>query len=202
MKRKPPAAPAAGAPVSTTLRGFPPVLDPGVHTLILGSFPSEASLAAGQYYAHPRNQFWRILGNLLQQPLHETPYRQRLAVLLAHGLGLWDVLGACERAGSLDADIRAARANDFAPLRRRAPKLARVLFNGQAAGRFAPQFHQAGLEVAVLPSTSPAHAGMSLEQKLACWRAAFESPVQVPVALMPAPARRRRRLAEKPSAAK
>jgi len=176
------------------------VLDRGVDTLILGSFPSEASLAAGQYYAHPRNQFWRILGNLLQQPLQEMPYSRRLAALLAHGLGLWDVLGACERAGSLDADIRAPRANDFAPLRQRAPNLTRVLFNGQAAGRFASQFQRAGLGVVILPSTSPAHAGMSLDQKLAHWRAAFEKRQPLPARLPEAA--RGRSLAEKPSAAK
>lgn len=171
MTRKLPAR--ASGVATAPLRGFAPVLDAHVHTLILGSFPSEASLAAGQYYAHPRNQFWCILGNVLGHRLPELPYPQRLLVLLAHGVGLWDVLGACERAGSLDADIRAARANDFAVLRHRAPKLARVLFNGQAAGRFAPQFLEAGLEVAVLPSTSPAHAGMTLQDKLARWRMAL-----------------------------
>jgi hypoxanthine-DNA glycosylase len=157
----------------TPLRGFDPVIDRRITTLILGSFPSEASLAAGQYYAHPRNQFWRILGALLDEPLHEQPYPQRLVRMLAHRIGLWDVLGACERAGSLDADIRAAQANDFAPLMARAPHLARVLFNGATAGRFAPRFAAAGLQVAVLPSTSPAHAGRSFEQKLALWRAAL-----------------------------
>lgn len=160
----------------TPLRGFDPVIDRRITTLILGSFPSEASLAAGQYYAHPRNQFWRILGALLGEPLHEQPYPQRLVRMLAHRIGLWDVLGACERAGSLDADIRAAQANDFAPLMARAPHLARVLFNGATAGRFAPRFAAAGLQVAVLPSTSPAHAGRSFEQKLALWRAALPPP--------------------------
>lgn len=155
------------------LRGFDPVIDRRITTLILGSFPSEASLAAGQYYAHPRNQFWRILGALLDEPLHDLPYPQRLVRMLAYRIGLWDVLGACERAGSLDADIRAAQANDFAPLMARAPTLARVLFNGATAGRFAPRFAAAGLQVAVLPSTSPAHAGRSFEQKLALWRAAL-----------------------------
>lgn len=155
------------------LRGFPPVIDRRIETLILGSFPSEASLAAGQYYAHPRNQFWPIVGDLLDEPLATLPYAQRLARLLAHRVGLWDVLGACERAGSLDADIRAPQPNAFAPLLRRAPHLRRVLFNGQTAGRFAPRFAAAGLTVAVLPSTSPAHAGRSVEQKLALWRAAF-----------------------------
>lgn len=160
----------------TPLRGFDPVIDRRITTLILGSFPSEASLAAGQYYAHPRNQFWRILGALLDEPLHERPYPQRLVRMLAHRIGLWDVLGACERAGSLDADIRAAQANDFAPLMVRAPHLTRVLFNGATAGRFAPRFAAAGLQVAVLPSTSPAHAGRSFEQKLALWRAALPPP--------------------------
>lgn len=155
------------------LRGFPPVIDVQVRTLILGSFPSEASLAAGQYYAHPRNQFWPILGHVLGEPLHEQPYEQRLRRMLAHRIGLWDVLGACERAGSLDADIRAAQANDFAPLLARAPRLTRVLFNGQTAGRFASRFAAAGLTVAVLPSTSPAHAGRSFEQKLALWQTAL-----------------------------
>jgi hypoxanthine-DNA glycosylase len=155
------------------LRGFRPVIDRHVETLILGSFPSEASLAAGQYYAHPRNQFWPILGSVLGEPLATLPYRQRLQRLLAHRVGLWDVLGACHREGSLDASIRSPRPNAFAPLLRRAPRLRRVLFNGQTAGRFAPRFAAAGLQVAVLPSTSPAHAGRSVEQKLALWRAAF-----------------------------
>lgn len=175
-----------GRPRAAALRGFAPVIDAGVHTLILGSFPSEASLAAGQYYAHPRNQFWPILGQILGEPLAALDYPQRLARMLAHGIGLWDVLGACERAGSLDADIRAAQPNDFAPLLARAPRLVLVLFNGQAAGRYAPRFAAAGLAVAVLPSTSPAHAGRSLEQKLACWRAALaaagrSAPADAPI---------------------
>jgi hypoxanthine-DNA glycosylase len=155
------------------LRGFAPVIDRAVDTLILGSFPSEASLAAGQYYAHPRNQFWPILGRILEEPLPALPYRERLQRLLAHRIGLWDVLGACERSGSLDAAIRAPQANDFAPLLARAPRLVRVRFNGQAAGRFAARFAAAGLDVAVLPSTSPAHAGRSLEQKYALWQQAL-----------------------------
>jgi hypoxanthine-DNA glycosylase len=160
-------------PRAAPLRGFPPVIDHRVETLILGSFPSEASLAAGQYYAHPRNQFWPIVGAVLGEPLAAVAYTQRLERLLAHRIGLWDVLGACQRAGSLDADIRAPRANDFAPLLRQAPGLRCVLFNGQAAGRFAPRFAAAGLQVTVLPSTSPAHAGRSFEQKLVLWRHAL-----------------------------
>lgn len=161
---------------TAALRGFAPVLDGGIETLILGSFPSETSLAAGQYYAHPSNQFWPILGRLLDEPLPSLAYRARLARLLAHRIGLWDVLGACERAGSLDADIRAARPNDFAALLAAAPRLRHVLFNGRSAGRFAPHFAAAGFGVAVLPSTSAAHAGCSLERKLCAWRQALAGP--------------------------
>lgn len=158
------------------LRGFAPIIDERTETLILGSFPSEASLAAGQYYAHPRNQFWRLLGSLLDEPLAELPYKARCACVLAHRVGIWDVLDACRRAGSLDQRIRDARPNEFAALRRRAPRLRRVLFNGSTAGRFAAQFAAAGFGTAVLPSSSPAHAARSFEQKLALWRVAFRRP--------------------------
>jgi hypoxanthine-DNA glycosylase len=157
------------------LRGFPPVLNRNVRILILGSFPSAASLAAGQYYAHPRNQFWRLLGAALDEPLADLPYRQRVARVLARGVGIWDVLGACDREGSLDSSIQNERPNDFRRLRHRAPQLQRVLFNGALAGGFARVFAAAGYQTAVLPSSSPAHAGRSFEQKLALWRAALET---------------------------
>ena len=163
----------APAPRPRVQRGFPPIIDANTETLILGSFPSEASLAAGQYYAHPRNQFWRLLGALLGEPLAELAYAERAARVLAHRVGIWDVLDACRRPGSLDAAIRDARPNDFAALRKRAPRLKRVLFNGGTAGRFARQFAVAGFATAVLPSSSPAHAGRSYEQKLALWQAAL-----------------------------
>ena len=161
------AAGSAGVP----LRGFPPVIDARVERLILGSFPSAASLAAGQYYAHPRNQFWPILGRLLGEPLPELPYAERIHCVLAHRLGIWDVYDACDRAGSADTAIRNPQPNAFDRLRRLAPRLRSVAFNGLAAGRFRPLFEQAGFATAVLPSTSPAHAGRSLEQKLALWTA-------------------------------
>jgi hypoxanthine-DNA glycosylase len=147
------------------------VIDARVERLVLGSFPSEASLAAGQYYAHPRNQFWRLVGDLLDEPLVALPYRLRLARLLDHRLGLWDVLAACDRQGSLDASITNSRANRFTRLQRLAPRLRDVAFNGGTAGRFAPVFRSAGFGTTVLPSTSPAHAGRTYEQKLALWRA-------------------------------
>jgi hypoxanthine-DNA glycosylase len=162
------------------LRGFGPVLDAGCELLVLGSFPSEASLAAGHYYAHPRNQFWPILGEVLGEPLATLPFEERYRRVLVHRIGIWDVLGACRRQGSLDADIRDAAANDFELLARLAPGLVRVLFNGRAAGRFEPAFRRQGYETAVLPSTSPAFAGMRFEDKLRAWRAALGGRAQHP----------------------
>ena len=98
------------------------------------------------------------------------PYDERLPRLLAHRIGLWDVLGACERAGSLDSAIRAPAANDFARLRERCPLLATVGFNGKTAGKFAPQFADADYRTVLLPSTSPAYASMTLSQKLLAWQ--------------------------------
>jgi hypoxanthine-DNA glycosylase len=159
-------------PTSTSsplLAGLAPVISPDIRILVLGSFPGAASLAAGQYYAHPRNQFWRLISAVLDEDLAALPYAQRLPRLLAHRVGLWDVLGACEREGSLDAAIRNALANDFAPLRARCPLLETVGFNGKTSGKFAPEFAAAGFRTVVLPSSSPAHASMNFEEKLAVW---------------------------------
>ena len=153
-----------------TLSGLAPVIDANIRVLVLGSFPGAASLAAGQYYAHPRNQLWRLLSAVLGDDLATLPYAERLPRLLTHRFGLWDVLAACERQGSLDSDIRQAAANDFDRLRILCPRLETVGFNGQASGKFAAQFAAAGYRTLVLPSTSPAHAAMSFEAKLAIWR--------------------------------
>jgi len=133
---------------SSLLTGLAPVIDAGVRILVLGSFPGAASLAAGQYYAHPRNQFWRLVSAVVEEDLARLPYSERLPRLLAHGVGLWDVLGECERVGSLDSAIRKPAANDFDRLRELCPLLETVGFNGQASGKFAPQFSAAGSEPA------------------------------------------------------
>ncbi|QCP11916.1 DNA-deoxyinosine glycosylase [Pseudoduganella umbonata] len=155
----------------TLLTGLAPVIDSRTRILILGSFPGAASLAAQQYYAHPRNGFWRLVSALVNEDLFSLPYSERLPRLLAHGIGLWDVLGACEREGSLDSAIRRPAANDFQRLHHLCPQLETVGFNGQASGKFAPQFAAAGYRTVVLPSSSPANAGMTFEQKLRVWSA-------------------------------
>ncbi len=156
------------------LQGFGPIVDRRSRILILGSFPSEASLSAGHYYAHPRNQFWPILGELLGEPLPGLPFERRYRRLLAHRIALWDVISACARKGSLDADIRAAIDNDLDAVLGQAPNLQGVLFNGRTAGRYQAQVLARGLRAAILPSTSPAYAVMRYEEKLAAWRAAAQ----------------------------
>lgn len=163
-----------------TLSGLAPVIDADTRVLVLGSFPGAASLAAGQYYAHPRNQFWPLISAVLKEDLAALPYAERLPRLLAHHAGLWDVLAGCEREGSLDSAIRKPAANDFERLRAVCPKLETVGFNGQASGKFAPQFAEAGYRTVVLPSSSPAHMAMTFEQKLAVWRQLIETPMGRP----------------------
>jgi hypoxanthine-DNA glycosylase len=159
---------AAPAP-SPLQRGLPPVLDAATRVLILGSFPGAASLAARQYYAHPRNHFWPLLGALLDLPLADLTYARRLSALRAHRIGLWDSIVRCARAGSADAAIRRAELAEIALARRRAPELERVCFNGQTAARAAPLWREAGYAVCVLPSSSPAYT-LPFIEKLAAWR--------------------------------
>jgi hypoxanthine-DNA glycosylase len=142
--------------------------------VILGSFPGEASLRAGQYYGHPRNHFWPLLSAIWGIDLVARPYAQRLAELRARGLGLWDVYASCRRDGSLDQAIEDAEPNDLASLRRRAPHLELVAHNGGESARSAALLHALGLATLRLPSSSPANASWTFERKLAAWRAAFE----------------------------
>lgn len=110
-----------------------------------------------------------MVSALVDEDLAALPYLERLPRLRAHGIGLWDVLGACEREGSLDSAIRKPAANDFERLHTLCPMLTTVGFNGQTSGKFAPQFAGAGYRTVVLPSSSPAHMTMSFEQKLEVW---------------------------------
>ena len=155
------------------LQGLPPVIARHTRLVLLGSFPGAASLAAGQYYAHPRNQFWPLMSALLQEELSALTYAQRLQVLRRRGLGLWDVYAECRREGSLDSAIRDARLNDLADLRRRAPGLRAVAHNGSESARAMRITATLGVPVLRLPSTSPANASWSFERKLAAWRELF-----------------------------
>jgi hypoxanthine-DNA glycosylase len=153
------------------LGGLAPVLDAQTRLVVLGSFPGAASLRAQQYYAHPRNHFWPILGALWKLDLGAATYAQRLEAALARGLGLWDVYASCERVGSLDSAIAHAEWNDLASLKRRTPQLQALVHNGGESARALRATRALGLPVHRLPSTSPANASWSFERKLAAWGA-------------------------------
>lgn len=157
---------------SPTLESFPPLVGAGARILILGNMPGVASLQAQQYYAHPRNAFWRITGELYGfDPA--APYGERVVALTRAGVAVWDVLRYCRRVGSLDAAVEpdSMVANNFGAFFAAHPTITRVCFNGAAAERnylrlvgTSPQLRHARL-----PSTSPAHT-MPFEAKLAAWR--------------------------------
>ncbi|MBX3561435.1 MAG: DNA-deoxyinosine glycosylase [Sphingomonas sp.] len=150
---------------------FPPVTRADTRLLVLGSLPGMASLAAGRYYAHPRNQFWRLIGDAIGSDLVALDYEERLAALLDAGVGLWDSVAAATRKGSLDADIRLLAASDLAALAATLPSLKAVAFNGGTSARIGRRQLGEINNVALidLPSSSPAYT-LAYERKRAQWR--------------------------------
>ena len=161
----------------TRVQSFEPVIGSNPRVIILGSMPGIASLEAVQYYAHPRNAFWPIMGALFEFD-HEVDYDARIGEIRKLPIILWDSLQSCHRPGSLDSsiDVASARANDFPGLLQRFPEIRAIFFNGATSEKYFRRLAlpklPAGSEIELLrlPSTSPAHAGMSFEQKLAAWR--------------------------------
>jgi double-stranded uracil-DNA glycosylase len=151
-------------------RSFPPVADERTRLLVLGSLPGEESLARRQYYANPRNHFWRLIGAVIGADLVALPYEERLEALLAAGVGLWDTVGAATRRGSLDGAIRLNSANDLAELAARLHELRAIGFNGgKSASLGLPRLAgRADLALIPLPSSSPAYR-RPFEEKLAEW---------------------------------
>ena len=154
-------------------RAFDPVVDANTRLLILGSLPGDASLRAGQYYGHPRNAFWRLIGGVTGRDLAALPYDDRLAALKAAGVGLWDVIASAERPGSLDAAIRAPEAADLRGLVSALPALRAVAFNGGKAAKLGGAVladRPEGIALIDLPSSSPAHT-RPFADKAAAWAA-------------------------------
>ena len=169
----------------TTIRGFPPISQPDARILILGSMPSRESLAQQRYYAHPRNGFWPILSDLFE--LTGTSYAQKVQQLKRNRIAVWDVLKACFRTGSLDSDIDSSTmvTNDFNQFFFQHRHIRRVFFNGAKAESIYLKYVLPGLEgssatlkLQRLPSTSPAHASLSLEQKKEAWRVLLGQEVE------------------------
>ncbi|HSH73314.1 MAG TPA: DNA-deoxyinosine glycosylase [Methylophilaceae bacterium] len=164
----------------TRIYGFPPIANPSASKLILGSMPGIASLQADQYYAHPQNAFWKIMGELTGA-MPALVYAQRLQILQSAGIALWDVVGSCVRPSSLDAHIDKLSivTNDFSSFFAQHPNIRQVFFNGAKAEQCFKKYVQNSLSITTLklqrlPSTSPANAGMSYANKLAAWREALQ----------------------------
>jgi len=173
----------------TDIQSFPPIADATANVLILGSMPGKESLRARQYYAHPRNAFWAIMGELAGAA-PALPYETRTEKLKSAGIALWDVLASCTRHSSMDADIDAASIcpNDFSSFLNNHPNITHVFFNGSMAEKcfliyvqplLEPLPEHRPLHYQRLPSTSPAHASMSYQQKLEAWKVIRQfSPAQ------------------------
>ncbi|ADE10408.1 DNA-deoxyinosine glycosylase [Sideroxydans lithotrophicus] len=156
------------------IHSFKAVSNAEARVLILGSMPGKESLRQHQYYAHPQNAFWKIMGELVGA--HPSlPYAQRLGLLKSSGIALWDVLASCVRESSLDTHIREEIGNDFTAFFVQHPCITHVYFNGAKAEQSFKRFvlgkqKLPALEFARLPSTSPAHAGMHYADKLQAWQ--------------------------------
>jgi hypoxanthine-DNA glycosylase len=153
-------------------RSFAPVVDEGTRVLLLGSLPGEQSLALGQYYGNPRNQFWKLMEAVTGVALGALPYPARLQALLEAGIGLWDVVETASRAGSLDAAIRDHRVNSLAELAASLPALRAIAFNGGTSARLGMKAlgPDAPWTLVPLPSSSPAFT-LPFAQKLERWLA-------------------------------
>lgn len=155
--------------------GFPPISSPSTRILILGSLPGRLSLERGEYYAHPQNSFWKIVS--ARAPNLSADYAGRVRMLTEQGIALWDVLAAATRSGSLDADISDdAIPNNFRAFFHAHPTIRLIGFNGGTAAKLYERYvtptltePQRSIDRVTLPSTSPAHAGLSFAEKVSRW---------------------------------
>jgi len=159
------------------IHSFEPIVGPNPKILILGSMPSVKSLEAVEYYGHPRNQFWPLMGQILGADIPREhlkwPYKKKLTWIQSNGVSIWDVLKSCEREGSLDSDIRNEVPNDIVLFLNEHPSIKLIVFNGgkaeSAFKKFFKDIYASGLyEIVKMPSTSPAYT-LGFEKKLDQW---------------------------------
>ena len=148
--------------------GLPPLVDAHTEILILGSLPSDESLVKEQYYAKPTNDFWKLVGAALHEPLTDASYPERIQILFKHKVGLWDVLHSCVRPGSMDQNISETELNDFSILKNIAPNLKLICLNGKKAAEAEEQIRTLGYKTEILPSSSGANRANQIE-RLRCW---------------------------------
>ena len=157
------------------IHSFPPFVNSNTEILILGTMPGIASLEKQEYYAHPRNHFWKIMYTLLKNlPISEI-FEEKIKLIQSNNIGLWDVLQNCERKGSLDIHIKNHIENDFEMLFEKFPGITKIVFNGKESHKyFLKKFGQIkGITCYVMPSTSPANT-ISFEKKLEIWSAILD----------------------------
>ena len=158
--------------------GFSPSIDENCTHLILGSMPSVASLGAQQYYAHPQNRFWPLMARILEHSSAPHCYEERLTMLLRHHVALWDSIAACERQGSLDADIKNEQGNDFSALLIQYPHIHTICFNGGKSFQCFKKYNKEllsrkDIHFYQLPSTSPANARWNMDMLEDAWKVPF-----------------------------
>ena len=157
------------------IHSFPAFVHSDTEILILGTMPGIASLTKQEYYAHKRNHFWKIIYTLFSDQEVSEIFAEKIALLQANKIGLWDVLENCERKGSLDIHIKNQKENDFDTLLSQFPAISRIIFNGKESHKyFIKKYGQIeGITYYIIPSTSPANT-MSFENKLKIWSTCFE----------------------------
>ena len=156
--------------MSARKSSFAPIVAPNARVLILGSLPGEASLAAQRYYAHPQNQFWRLIGGVIGRDIASLDYDDRLAMLRSANVGLWDSVASARREGSLDGALRHVEGNPLSDLVATLPNLRAIGFNGATSSKIGRHaLGDTALALVDLPSSSPAHARMNLAEKAERW---------------------------------
>lgn len=153
---------------------FEPVYNEQSKILILGSFPSVKSREEGFYYGHPRNRFWQVMASICACPVPQT-IEEKMTMLLANGIAIWDVIDSCDIIGSSDSSIRNVVPADISGLVKKT-QITKVILNGQTAGKLYRKHIAPNLEIdiEILPSTSPANAASSLDSLIAVWREAID----------------------------
>jgi len=154
---------------------FFPIIDKETTCMVVGTMPSVESLRYSEYYGNSRNQFWKILFSIFEGGRIPVDYNDKVATARLHGIGLWDILAACKREGSLDSNIKEESFNDFPALLKEFPNVKVLIFNGQNSYKyFLKAYGQlSGVEYRVMPSTSPANAMKNFEAKLKEWEEAM-----------------------------
>jgi hypoxanthine-DNA glycosylase len=159
--------------MNSYLHPFPPIIDLNTRVLFLGSFPSIASFEQSFYYAHPRNAFWPIMEEIFDVSLNNNDDKKRFCY--ANRIGLWDVIGSCERSNSSDTNLKNCIPNDFSKLLQDYPNIEIIAFTGKKAQElFQKHFKNLEIEAVLLPSTSPAHASMKFDEKKGIYESLLE----------------------------